>query len=94
MTKKVSDEKVHKAVKFLFPDLDVKTKAYEAIKEFINQEFEKLQTAVLWFRNNDFVDILKPYGLKIGTKEIILTPGAVLASEHYNTRPRVIYGHY
>ncbi len=88
---RVSGPKVNAAIRFMFPNLGNNTKAYRAICEFIHEEFEKLHTVVLYFRNNSFINLITEYGLEIGKKEVIITSKSVLASEHYTIRPEVIY---
>ena len=89
---KLSDQKVRVAVNFLFPTLSTSTDAYKAIRKFIQDEFERLQTAVLYYRNKKFTELIHQFDLEIGTKEIIITPKSVRASEHYHMMPQVIYG--
>lgn len=86
--------KVNVAIKFMFPSLETYSKAYRDIVAFIIEEYDKLQTAVLYFRNNSFVELVDLYGLDIGTKEVIITSKSVLATEHYHARPREIYCQY
>ena len=92
--KQVSDNRVNVAMQFLFPSLETYSEAYRDIRAFILEEFENLQTAVLYFRNKSFVDLITSYGLNIGTKEVIITPKSVLATPHYHAKPKEIYCQY
>lgn len=91
---KVPDTKVETAISFLFPNLCNNTKAYQAISEFINKEFDELQATVLYYRNSSFVDLISSFGLDVGTKEVIITPKYVLATEHYHFKPHDICYQY
>ena len=88
---KISDEMYYKAIHFLFPELSKGSEAYRSIKSFIKEEFDRIQTAVLYYRNERFVELINKYGLDVGTKEVIVISNAVRATDKYSVEPHLIY---
>ena len=91
MARKISDRMSFEAINFLFPGMAEKSVEYQTLKTFIEEEFGRIQTAVLYYRNDRFVKLLNKFGLDVGAKEVIVTPKSVRATDRYWVEPHIIY---
>ena len=66
--------------------------AYNDISNFIKNSlpYDSNNVCILWYRNEEFMDLLKNHKIDIGKKEVIITPSCVQGTENYSLHPRLI----
>lgn len=79
------------AMEFLFPNLSSSSSDYLEISSFIWNEYSRIGTSVLYFRNKEFMKLLENCSLSIGNKEVIVVGNSVRASHHYTIEPQIIF---
>ncbi len=84
-------EKISVAINYLFPTMRHTSTEYLEIANFIRHEYQRLGTAVLYFKNMEFMKLLNHSDLSIGNKEVIVTDKVVRATPHYHNYPYIIF---
>lgn len=86
------DRLIATAIDFICPNCT--QEAYNDISNFIKNSLpydsKKCNVCILWYRDEEFMDLLKNHKINIGKKEVIITPSYVQGTENYSLHPRLI----
>lgn len=87
----ITNKQIYVAINYLFPELHPNSHLYRKIEKLIRQEFQRIGTCVLWYRNKAFMNLLDSTNLSIDNKEVIVTRKAIKATENYHNVPCLIF---
>ncbi len=87
----ISYQQVSVAIHYLFPTLKPDSSHYKKIADFIHEEYARIGTSVLYYRNKAFMDLISSLSLSIGNSEVIITDCTVRATKNYSLYPQIIF---